>query len=404
MYRPPSQYCSSDESSKSESPEYIDIKEFSNTCAILKNEIKQNKNARSAFDSNLEEVVDEVGPSVPLVNPSLIAKWQSIFENFSNNFESEELKNMIESEDASLNTEASRKEATLARRIARCRLLSAQALKTDTKCNKTLNSPSPTIQSNLPISAFPGNVTGSNLNSTSVTASDVILSVSVFLGGKPSQFNPAHRQDIEIRASDSLATLPEAVYCLSRRASNDIITDPCQCAVLDSSSFLFIEGTFYDEELDDLGTGSRPSDIYYESLKAVGDNSPTAHLLCNNPSSVQQASLKATKWLDLKVRLNTPYLFVHLGGCEHVFIITQIRSASLSDEKHLLLPHVTQSLKVRRRKCRICEVYAGTKLLVDDKLLPENPCVVCDKCYVGFHGADKDWYKDFEVVPYYHEV
>ena len=202
-----------------------------------------------------------------------------------------------------------------------------------------------------------------------------------------------------------MQALVDGIYCLSRRVASEIITDPCQCAVFDSSTFLFMEGTFYDEELD-TETHSRPSDIYYEAYKAIENEntSSTARFLFPDPSAVKQASLKLTQWIDLKVRLNTPYLYAHLGGCEHVFVITQIRATSLSEDNVLVLPRVSQALRFRRRKCRICEVYAGTKMLVNDKLLPENPCVVCDKCLEGFHGSEQNWYKDFEVFPYYHEA
>ena len=84
----------------------------------------------------------------------------------------------------------------------------------------------------------------------------------------------------------------------------------------------------------DTTTHARPSDIYYEALGTVGSTSSIATTIMSEPGSVQRASLKDTKWTDLKIRLNTPYLFVHLGGCEHIFSISNIRATTLSDEKN----------------------------------------------------------------------
>jgi snRNA-activating protein complex subunit 3 len=39
-----------------------------------------------------------------------------------------------------------------------------------------------------------------------------------------------------------------------------------------------------------------------------------------------QAKMEDTRFYDLKVKVGYPYLFCHQGDCEHVVIITDIRS------------------------------------------------------------------------------
>lgn len=393
----------SENNSVTEASDFVDLKDFVNRCAILKNDIKLSKNNISTLDLNFNESED----SLPYVNPGLVVKWQNIFEKNSSN-DQDELDKLILAEDASLSTESSKREANLARRIAKCKLASIEAFKMDTS---VVSSSKLSSKSSL-YAALPNNNTSTKLSTDKadtamakepVLGDDVIITFSIYPGGKSALLHSSHKQEIEIKASDSLLALTEEIYCLSRRAANDLLVESSLIEITKSSSFLFIEGVFYDDELDE-NSHARPSDIYFEAFKVVGNTSNSANILVSNPPSVQRASLKSTSWMDLKVRLNTPYLFAHLGGCEHVIVINQIRAANPTDGNDLVFPQVTQSLRVRRRKCRVCEVYAGTKMLINDKLMPENPCIICEKCYEGFHGTGQQWYQDFEDVPYYHEA
>lgn len=383
-----------------ETPDFIDLREFSNRCSVLKNDINLSKNNTPVLDLNLEEE-----ESFPSLNQGLVEKWQKIFEKHSSS-DQDALEKLILEEDASLSSESAKNEAKLARRLAKSKLAAVEVIKVDrntissSKINSKISSFAALPTTSLHLSTAK---TESNKAIEPVSGADVIISFSVYPGGKSALLHHSHRQDIDIKASDSLYALTEEIYCLSRRVADDLSSDTPNNGLTNSSSFMFIEDVFYDDELD-VNSHTRPSDIYYEAFKAVGNSSSTAHTICSNPSGVERASLKSTKWMDLKVRLNTPYLFAHLGGCEHIIVIRQIRAANSVDEADLVLPQVTQSLRVRRRKCRVCEVYAGTKMLINDKLMPENPCVICDKCFEGFHESGKRWYQDFEVVPYYHEA
>lgn len=372
--------------------DFIDLKEFINRSAVLKKDIHQT----SVNTSSLEKDLDEA-ETFPTVNTSFVQKWQTFLENHPQ-VEEKELYQMISSSDAGLTNDAVRREAVLAMRIARSKLTSVEAYKAD-----LVASSAPKPARSIPVPSSSASTSGSleSVNNTS-EGDDVILTISVYTGTKPAQIHPAHRQELEIKASEPLAALTEQLYCLSRRVAKEIASDS-EKQIIESSSFLFIENVFYDDELDGVSPG-RPSDIYYNAMKA-GEFSVSAHLLASDPTNVQRMSLKSSKWLDLKIRLNTPYLFAHLGGCEHTFLITQIRSSNPIYDQHFLAPsRVSHGLRVRRRKCRICETYVGTKMLINDKLMPENPCIICDKCFEGFHGAEKSWYTDFEMVPYHHEI
>lgn len=388
----------SPKSSSTDTPDFIDIKEFSDKCTVLINDIGFNKQATSDFDSNIQD-----NHEFASVNPDLISKWQEIFSKYPSDNQNK-LNEIISHEDAALSSDQAKMEAALARRIVKSRLSTIESFKFDSAACGIRSSKNGFSSSSFNSSvSLPGNVTEIKMIPEPVSTNDVIITVSIYPGGKSAHLQTAHKQELEVKASDSLLAFIEGIYCLSSRVARNLVSEPSSSEILDSSSFLFIEGVFYDDEMDAI-THSRPSDIYYEALKIVGNTSSLATTFTSDPGSIQRASLKDTKWTDLKIRLNTPYLFLHLGGCEHIFSISNIRAASLSDKQELLLPRVSQALRVRRRKCRICELYAGTKMLINDKLMPENPCIICDKCYEGFHGSGQEWYKDFEIVPYYHEA
>lgn len=151
---------------------------------------------------------------------------------------------------------------------------------------------------------------------------------------------------------------------------------------LEAACFCLIENCFYD---DAVAGSNRPSDIY---IKALNTPTPQFH----------QKSFKETLWKDVSLRLDQPYLLVHQGGCEHHFVITQI--------SHENTPTLRSSnlLRMRRRTCKICDTYAATKLLINDKLMPENPTAVCEACFDGFHPQSEEGYDDYEVLPYFHDL
>lgn len=68
-------------------------------------------------------------------------------------------------------------------------------------------------------------------------------------------------------------------------------------------------------------------------------------------------------------------------------------------------PVLTFQAKIRRRKCRVCDIYPAKVITVEDHLAPENPCFFCNKCYHSLHYDESNMilYNDFRVFPYYHE-
>lgn len=384
--------------------EYIDISEFCRTGSQIKRELKNVSEEVeeaasvvmvSAFEADLLKEQPVQG-----VSQASIAKWVEIFESHAG--DESQLSGIISAEDANLNSDAAREEAELARRLARSQLNTIKVHNEEMMGTRMKNAVLSNSASGSPVSVEEASGGGEGLRERAVE-DDVIISVTILPGGRPSLMH-LQKQEIEFKATDSLASLPKEIFCLSKRLAKEcFLKDASEEHLIESSAFVFMEGTFYDDPLDESCASGRPSDVYYEAFKAAGRYSGAAQVLLSNSAGVKRLSLKSCCWRDLKIRLNTPYLLVHLGGCEHIFYVTQIRHASRTDCRNLEFPHVSHAMRVRHRKCRICEVYAGTKMISNDKLMPENPCIICDKCFEGFHGMDRRWYSDFQVLPYYHD-
>ena len=90
-------------------------------------------------------------------------------------------------------------------------------------------------------------------------------------------------------------------------------------------------------------------------------------------------------WLDLpSIHLNTPYLFIHSGCCQHFIIIRAVRTPSTLD---LTATPSTPHASSKDRKCRVCDTYKASLYLLNCRIAPDNPCFICGRCYdVMFPG------------------
>lgn len=201
--------------------------------------------------------------------------------------------------------------------------------------------------------------------------------------------------DFQFSGNDSLSSLLSRLNCLTNRVAGALKLGQ----ELEEECFCLIEGVFYDDPL--TGSSTRPSDPFVAAMKNTSRS--LSSLGIADPKSVQQKSLRETKWSQVPLRLDHPYLLVHQGGCEHHFVITQIRHTQNANSKSNNT--FTPLVKPRRRACRICETYNASRLLINDKLMPENPTAICDACFEGFHpGNGREDYTDYEVLPYFHDL
>ncbi|KAF5742813.1 snRNA-activating protein complex subunit [Tripterygium wilfordii] len=117
-------------------------------------------------------------------------------------------------------------------------------------------------------------------------------------------------------------------------------------------------------------------------------------------------AMQKSRFYDLRFRLGAGYLYCHQGDCKHTIIIRDMRLIHPQDvQNRAAYPIIIFQMKIRARKCDVCNIYRATKVTVDDKWAGANPCYFCDDCYFLLHH-NKDGsllYSDFLVYEYMHD-
>ncbi|KAH1088863.1 hypothetical protein GLYMA_07G270100v4 [Glycine max] len=112
------------------------------------------------------------------------------------------------------------------------------------------------------------------------------------------------------------------------------------------------------------------------------------------------------RFCDLSFQLGAGYLYCHQGDCTHTLVIRDMRLIHPEDvHNRAVYPIITFQLKLRFQKCNVCKIFRATKVTVDDKWTPENPCYFCDECFSLLHQADDGTllYTDFVEYDYNHD-
>ncbi|KAL4560139.1 hypothetical protein LXL04_032288 [Taraxacum kok-saghyz] len=146
-----------------------------------------------------------------------------------------------------------------------------------------------------------------------------------------------------------------------------------------------ISGDLQQKQKDYLGTGSRNGGPKLPRFKTI--------------------PMQSTRFCDLNFRLGAGYLYCHQGDCKHLMVIRDMRLIHGEDvQNRVAYPLISFQSKLRFQKCSVCKIYKATKVTVDDKWTPENPCFFCGICYYMLHYSNNQLiYDDFKVFDYIHE-
>ncbi|XP_039298765.1 snRNA-activating protein complex subunit 3 [Nilaparvata lugens] len=134
------------------------------------------------------------------------------------------------------------------------------------------------------------------------------------------------------------------------------------------SSMFFINETFYVDF-------SQPCD-YSTVVKewALSGNIKV------NPDTKDMA---ATRISDLTVELDYPYLFQHLGNCEHLIEFSGGRIL-LAQRDSLCSAHYPWSRKdyiTKGKYCIICNIHIPTRKVIGCARLPRHNSYLCEECF-----------------------
>jgi snRNA-activating protein complex subunit 3 len=207
-----------------------------------------------------------------------------------------------------------------------------------------------------------------------ISADELLITVSLYSSSSSEKL-----QEILVLGSQSLAELRDKFNCdfeCRLRAIHPELSS--------HASFIFIEDVFYN----DTRATSR---TYSSNVIAWAKRSRDLQMPVSvNPGKFREDEMERTKFESLTVRLNVPYVFAHLGDCEHLLTFDDVRlySAHSDFQSRAEFPFVKLDRKPRPRNCQICCITRASKILLNEPVAPENPCFVCDVCEKNLlHGA-----------------
>ncbi|XP_028787757.1 snRNA-activating protein complex subunit-like isoform X1 [Neltuma alba] len=135
--------------------------------------------------------------------------------------------------------------------------------------------------------------------------------------------------------------------------------------------------------------------------KAIMGEASVSHLPHFTSIDMQKIRVR-----DIRFRLGAGFLYCHQGDCTHTLVIRDMRLIHPDDvHNRAAYPIVTFELKLRFQKCNVCKIFRATKVTVDDKWTPKNPCYFCDECFSLLHIAEDGslHYSEFLEYDYHHD-
>ncbi|KAK3162807.1 hypothetical protein QOZ80_1BG0094070 [Eleusine coracana subsp. coracana] len=233
---------------------------------------------------------------------------------------------------------------------------------------------------------------------------EVILCVEVY----EKRYGSVKSQEFLVLGSQFLTDLRDSIYCLT-----DNLTK--QAGQHDHSGYFLIEDTFYNDTrhcsatdyskpiLDWLQNSSEEVSEKWDAITSGVLKKRQKDLLrglsISNVPEFKSKRMQRIRFSDLQFRLGAGYLYCHQGNCKHMIVIRDMRLIHPDDTQNQAdYPLPTFQLQRRLQKCSVCQIYAATKMTVDDKWALNNPCYFCIKCYYLLH------YKEDGPLLYHHTV
>ncbi|XP_063728217.1 snRNA-activating protein complex subunit 3-like isoform X2 [Symsagittifera roscoffensis] len=203
----------------------------------------------------------------------------------------------------------------------------------------------------------------------------------------PEMFRCKVSHEIEVLSSQRLSSLRDFFPCsldhthfgeFSSRI-NTYNRAPTYKSKFPSGCF-FIEGTFFDDLREPEAIRLSDTIVKWSEERDRGWKG-----LNQCPTSMHLVSFE-----HLTLQLGKPYLYLHQGTCEHVWMVTSVRLYHPHDmQSYSDYPRVTGVGYFHRRKCLACAQYAASWMLVNDELLPRSPCFLCERCLRELHYDHK---------------
>ncbi|XP_060836890.1 snRNA-activating protein complex subunit 3 isoform X1 [Rhopalosiphum padi] len=135
----------------------------------------------------------------------------------------------------------------------------------------------------------------------------------------------------------------------------------------------YINNNLYVDTLPDKSTK-----IYAETMKKWA---------CDNGKPIENILSLDTQLLDLEICIGQPYVYQHLGRCEHLFIFNEISIAKSNDcLGQTNYPRVISVAKEKLKNCIFCSKnVASVVMLNDDERTPVSVNHMCEPCFKSYN-------------------
>jgi len=152
-----------------------------------------------------------------------------------------------------------------------------------------------------------------------------------------------------------------------------------------TSSTFFIKDTFYTD--DRKKTDIDLAKYTIEWIKAQPADQ-VSHLPPAN--EIKQRLMREVKFEDLTVELGKPYVYMHMGDCEHEIKFIDIRLLGCNDCQSIsAYPHAICRPRCKAQMCKGCQDNVGTLITTNDELSDEDPSFWCKSCFEDLHFDKK---------------
>lgn len=103
--------------------------------------------------------------------------------------------------------------------------------------------------------------------------------------------------------------------------------------------------------------------------------------------SIRDIHTMDTELLDLEVRIGQPYVYQHLGRCEHLIIFNEISFAQPSDcLGRNNYPRIINTAKERLKNCLFCAKSIASIVMVNhNDRTPVTVNHMCEPCFLSYN-------------------
>ncbi|CAF0843034.1 unnamed protein product [Brachionus calyciflorus] len=230
-------------------------------------------------------------------------------------------------------------------------------------------------------------------NEDQIQAPDIILSVQLSQPLNSKLRKLAWSEDFLVLGQNYLCELKDKITCHRDEIRiGEFSEDPESVKSAPSmkdfikSGYFFIENCLYNDMRNENNDIS-------EVVRKWGEEKKIG--------TFESKTMENTKFIDLNIKIGFPYLYTHLGNCEHLLIFTSVKLVNPSSDCYLKSKYPILKDKTRGRFtfCWCCNKIYAKWIVCNSKYAVDDPTFLCERCLKNTHYllAEKTDEENMEV-------